>query len=1570
MIRDFLLRQSSSQSFDLAELYAGGTGFAVETEDGTKVNATIDGQTLHLAPGALGHADLTLRYTDAEGQSATDVFRAIVAGENAYTFAIFPDTQSYTSSSDPEVQALFGRMSDYVVEHKDSLGILHVVHVGDIVEFGAPEQWALAAEAMGRLDGEVSYTLGVGNHDQQRPGFASAFSFESDIDDYFTAEQVGATTAQGGGTYDGFDVGPDTFDNGNSYSDSIRNHYTTIAAPDGTDWLILSLEFGAPDDVLRWASEVIEGHLDHRVIIDTHSWNGGDKRVDPTTEPLTGENGGWGYGIRDNPRNVNDGEDMWRELASKYPNIAFTFNGHNFLDGAETVVSEAAGGNDVLQMFVNYQNGISDEITGAGDSSLGGRGGNGALRLVVIDPDNDQITTHAKFTGLDLFYERVDHQETFRGVELGAPETIAIAKAGGTEVVAAGVDGTAQVALDPSATIPPADDASGTVRYEWFDADGRSLGKTDGAGLETELGYGVNRLTLVATDAEGNVSRDGKTVIVEGPENLLTDTFDDGDAEGWSGPAEPAAFFELGTDLGLGLPSLAGAAQIAMRLRFASSFRPYDEMTGEVAISFDEGETFTNLLTLDTGTVPGGTSSLSRANEGIELDFLAPASASSAIVSFRMRDGGNDWWWAVDDVALVALTEDGEVSLLAEDFDDLAPDLQPAADEAIREDLLGWTHVPPEGWTFDVAATTPQGATEWQGWSFVTPEFWTAADQQQRSTFTLGTGVIAVADPDEWDDFNDGTQTGGDFDTTIATPAVDLIPAGGGQPEGEIAGVIQLDALTGTQGISVSTGLPVEVQEYTILFDLYLAAGEAASFTALYQTDAANGDDAEIYIREDGGVGILDQYDGNFAFDAWNRVALSFAVEDGAQVMRKYIDGNFVGAQIVDADVSDGSRWTIDGEDGLLLFADPNGFTSRLAAGAVAVTPEVLSDAQIAALGGADADGPLDSETAAVGAVQMGFDGVIDDLDVGGAIVEARDTAQADSSMIVKGSIFGNPDGKGEAAVYAQSDLADERLIHQGEGAGDWSEYVFETVVEAADNDTIGALFYYEDEDNHYALTISLQDFTRTLSRVRDCEVTVLAQEAGGYRHFAPTDLRIAVGAAGIVATLDDDVLFDGPVIDADPLASGSVGLLAQSMDRVTFDDVTVNRQVLQAHASGETQGADADGDGIETLALSAAGSVAPDGVARYEWLVDGTVAATGREADVAVGTGASEVTLRISDATGAASEDVIAVAVAAQSDILLAESFTAGARDFAIVDQGTIDAPSEWSVRAGDFLQESDIRSEQQETGFGAWSLGGEGAYILREGTFALYENGSNWTDYAVEVTARPGDDDGVGLMFRYQDEDNHYKLEIDEQEGVVQLVRNQDGYETVLARGWAGYAPGEDLVLRVEAEGSRLVASVNGVDAFGSEVTDDTFTDGSIALYAWASEDLAFEDVTVTRLGDGPAPLPRIAGMAGRDRLQGTEADEIFENLIGSDVIRTGGGNDVLDLRATLANDARDSLLVRAEAGDTLTLAGATESDVTAIYERGARIVLRLGEDGDQVSILGLDADALIFTDDFLFA
>jgi hypothetical protein len=91
----------------------------------------------------------------------------------------------------------------------------------------------------------------------------------------------------------------------------------------------------------------------------------------------------------------------------------------------------------------------------------------------------------------------------------------------------------------------------------------------------------------------------------------------------------------------------------------------------------------------------------------------------------------------------------------AQDFEGLV--LGASIDEEVARDDV-WTKVAPDGWEIDDTGvpgvgTDLDGVTEWAGWSFANKDWWVeTAGDQNRSQFTLGTGTIAIADGDEWDD--------------------------------------------------------------------------------------------------------------------------------------------------------------------------------------------------------------------------------------------------------------------------------------------------------------------------------------------------------------------------------------------------------------------------------------------------------------------------------------------------------------------------------------------------------------------------------------------------------------------------------------------------------------------------------------------------------------------------------------------------------------------------------------------------------------------------------------------------
>jgi 3',5'-cyclic AMP phosphodiesterase CpdA/Ca2+-binding RTX toxin-like protein len=532
-IKDMMVTPDDADvAIDVSQHFTGeNLTFTVENSHGEVLAATLtDGKTLTLDFAALGHSDIRVTATDAEGRTATDDFRVRVAGPNAYTIAVFPDTQNYTASDG--LKHFFSDMTQWLIDNKDNHNIVFLTHVGDVTNNNTAAQWVVAEGALRKLDGVLPYALLPGNHDQATNGSAADHS-SIYLDQLFSPEKQEA-------------VSPDTF--GGAYDQeltSARNTYSTFTAPDGTKLLSISLEFGPRDDVIRWAGDVIEAYPDHRVMIATHSLTSWAGRQDNLALPLYDEGAGYDYGLRTDQRGANDGEYVVRELIARYPNIVMTFSGHIFGDGAETDIFYNQYGEPVFNFLVNYQNGVSREITGNGNEALGNNGGNGAIRLITIDPDNNTLTTETYFTGFDDYLDgfrakpELDrdgltgfyrgHQEVFEGVDLGSGTARALAQTG-DDILAEAESGasTAAVHLSGAQSLLPAS----IVKWIWTDENGDVV--AEGKETSAELALGKHKLKLSTTDADGTTTSDTLDVMVRGDRTLLVETFNDGNATGWA----------------------------------------------------------------------------------------------------------------------------------------------------------------------------------------------------------------------------------------------------------------------------------------------------------------------------------------------------------------------------------------------------------------------------------------------------------------------------------------------------------------------------------------------------------------------------------------------------------------------------------------------------------------------------------------------------------------------------------------------------------------------------------------------------------------------------------------------------------------------------------------------------------------------------------------------------------------------------------------------------------------------------------------------------------------------------
>jgi hypothetical protein len=172
-------------------------------------------------------------------------------------------------------------------------------------------------------------------------------------------------------------------------------------------------------------------------------------------------------------------------------------------------------------------------------------------------------------------------------------------------------------------------------------------------------------------------------------------------------------------------------------------------------------------------------------------------------------------------------TKQFKSAFLYEDFEGLA--LINAVEEP-NGMTNAWTPTPPVGWVTNHSGMpgygdpANDGRTEWAGWTFAKKDFWIASDNQTRDNFTRGTGTLAIADPDEWDDAAhpqyDANTNALYFNTFLATPSINVSGAlpssiflkfdSSWRPEGfdDWGGT---NNQTATVTVSYNGGAPVEV---------------------------------------------------------------------------------------------------------------------------------------------------------------------------------------------------------------------------------------------------------------------------------------------------------------------------------------------------------------------------------------------------------------------------------------------------------------------------------------------------------------------------------------------------------------------------------------------------------------------------------------------------------------------------------------------------------------------------------------------------------------------------------------
>jgi YD repeat-containing protein len=218
---------------------------------------------------------------------------------------------------------------------------------------------------------------------------------------------------------------------------------------------------------------------------------------------------------------------------------------------------------------------------------------------------------------------------------------------------------------------------------------------------------------------------------------------------------------------------------------------------------------------------------------------------------------------------------------------------------------------------------------------------------------------------------------------------------------------------------------------------------------------------------------------------------------------------------------------------------------------------------------------------------------------------------------------------------------------------------------------------------------------------------------------------------------------------------------------------------------------------------------------------------------------GMHDITAAVTDSYGNTKSETMSLEInAAATPTFLSESFSSGSglSEWEYVDDGP-EVSSNWSILNGRVTESSDTQS-------GATA----GNVIDKPGTYLRHKYGFFWLDYRLEGTLSSTDDDALGLMFRYIDNDNYYRFSMDRERSYRRLVKKVNGVYTTLWQDTTRYTTGSNVSVVVTAVGNMLTLSINGTQVFTG--SDTSLRRGTVALYSWGENMARFDNVRVFNL------------------------------------------------------------------------------------------------------------------------
>jgi predicted phosphodiesterase len=172
-----------------------------------------------------------------------------------------------------------------------------------------------------------------------------------------------------------------------------------------------------------------------------------------------------------------------------------------------------------------------------------------------------------------------------------------------------------------------------------------------------------------------------------------------------------------------------------------------------------------------------------------------------------------------------------------------------------------------------------------------------------------------------------------------------------------------------------------------------------------------------------------------------------------------------------------------------------------------------------------------------------------------------------------------------------------------------------------------------------------------------------------------------------------------------------------------------------------------------------------------------------------------------------------------------------------AVDDEPNSSGPGNWFAADGILSQTSNVFVNRDE-------------YVVHLGTH-IFTGNKSWKNYSFNAIMKTTDDDGIGIIFRYQDKNNYYRLLFLNDPGnggpLRRLQKMTEGKLITLSESIINNAtPKNWFAVTAKVKDDSIIAYLNGKLLFA--VRDETHKNGAIGFSCYANSGAYFDSVSVT--------------------------------------------------------------------------------------------------------------------------